>query len=165
MASMVRFQPFWSTRAAPPATFDRLIDRFLQEPLETVQPARTGRPANLYESDEAYWVELALPGVKPDDVEITVQENVLTLKAKRNWQAPERARPIWQGFGPAEWRQSFTLPGEVNPDRVEATLEHGVLRLQVGKADHARPHTIKVNAGRAAEIPEMTVTQTSDGEK
>ena len=112
--------------------------------------APRGVAANLYETEEAYWVELPLPGVKPEDLEVTVHENLLTITAKRTWEAPEKAQIIWQGFGGGEWKQSFTLPGEVNADRVEAVMDYGVLRLQLAKAEHVRPRTIRVNAASGA---------------
>src|SRR5207237_1631102 len=151
-------------------TFDRLFDRLFDDAFgwsrENAQtpPRSTGIAANLYETAEAYWVELPLPGVKPDDVEVTVHDTLLTISAKRNWELPEQAQPIWQGFGGGEWKQSFTLPGEVNPEKVEASMEYGVLRLQLSKAEHTKPRTIRVNGltgsggtpaieGKAVETP------------
>jgi HSP20 family protein len=130
MATIVRYEPFaLSRRWARPAGF----------------------AANLYETDGAYGVDLPLPGVKPEDVEVSLQQDVLTLKAKRTWATPEDAKPLWRGFGSGEWRQSFTLPGEVDGEKVEARLEDGVLRLHLPKAEHARPRQIKVQSGANAK--------------
>src|SRR5215216_4991712 len=128
MASMVRYEPFrlWGSRPGF-ERFDRLFDRLLEDTIERTQAPQHGVAANLYQTPEAYWVELPLPGVKPEDVEVTVQENLLTIAAKRTWQLPEQAQAIWQGFGPGEWQQSFTLPGEVTSDHVEASMEYGIL--------------------------------------
>ena len=90
-------------------------------------------------------MEVPLPAVKPEDLQITVQENVITLKARRDWARPEGAQSIWQGFAPGSWEHTFTLPGEVDADKVEAHLEHGLLRLQLPKAAHSRPRQITVN--------------------
>jgi HSP20 family protein len=164
MASMVRYEPFnlWGTRPGF-ESFDRLFDRLFEDSIERNQPAQRGVGANLYQTADAYWVELPLPGVKPDDVEVTVQETLLTIAAKRSWQMPEKAQAIWQGFGPGEWKQSFTLPGEVNPDGVEASMEYGVLRLSLPKAEHVRPRTIRVNgiAGNQPQAIEASVKDTT----
>ena len=164
MASMVRYEPFslWGRRPAF-ETFDRLFDRFFEEAAERRQDGTRRIGANLYQTPEAYWVELPLPGVKPEDVEVTVQENLLTIAAKRTWQLPEKAQAIWQGFGSGEWKQSFTLPGEVNSDRVEASMEYGVLRLHLPKAEHVRPRTIRVNglAGNQPQAIEAEVKETA----
>ncbi|CAA9291877.1 MAG: hypothetical protein AVDCRST_MAG77-5224 [uncultured Chloroflexi bacterium] len=155
MASIVRYEPFRVGLGGMARDFDRMFDRMLEDvPGFAARGARSratggANPANLYETPEAYWVELPLPGVRPEDVEVTVQENMLTLQAKRAWQTPENAKTIWQGFGQGEWRQSFTLPGEVNNEKVSASLEHGILRLELPKAEHAKPRTIRVNAGQA----------------
>jgi HSP20 family protein len=147
--AIVRYQPFAATSAWQNRSVDALFDRIFENafgraPFGGSRVSVPNVSANLYDSDEAYHVELPLPGVKPEDVSVTVQENVLTLRAKRSWETPANARRVWQGFAQGEWQQSFTLPGEVNADRVQASLEHGVLRLELPKADHARPRVIKV---------------------
>jgi len=162
MASIVRYEPFGLLGTRPSlGGFDRLFDRIFEDTVERAPTAERGIGANLYQTPDAYWVELPLPGVKPDDVEVTVQENLLTIAAKRSWQLPEKAQPIWQGFGPGEWKQSFTLPGEVNPERVEASMEYGVLRLHLPKAEHVRPRTIRVNGlgGNQPQAIETTATE------
>jgi len=145
--AVVRYEPFGLLNARP--SFEGLFDRLMEEGFgwgrEAAPATRAGVAANLYESPEAYWVELPLAGVKPDDVQVTVHQNVLTVGAKRTWQMPEQARAIWQAFGSGEWQQSFTLPGEVDPDKVEASMEYGILSLQLPKATHSRPRTIRVN--------------------
>jgi HSP20 family protein len=153
VASIVRYQPFRFPLAEVSRDFDRVFDRIFDDAFGARRPAAAAaNSANLFETQESYWVELPLPGVRPEDVEVTVQENVLSLKAKRAWEAPQNSRAIWQGFSQGEWRQSFTLPGEVNPERVAATLEHGVLRLELPKAEHMKPRTIRVNAGSQPTI-------------
>lgn len=149
MASMIRYQPIRIPLGGMAREFDRVFERFFDDTPAAPRAAGrlSGTAANLYETEAGYWVELPLPGVRPEDVEITAQENVLQLKAKRAWQTPENARTIWQGFSQGEWQQSFTLPGEVDASKVEATLEHGMLRLELPKAEHARPRTIRINAG------------------
>jgi HSP20 family protein len=144
--AIVRYEPFGVLNTRP--SFDALFDRLFEDAFGWGRPGtsatRSSVAANLYETQESYWVELPLPGVKAEDVEVTVQENLLTISAKRTWDMPEGAQPVWQGFGSGEWKQSFTLPGEVNPDQVQATLENGVLRLQLAKAEHIRPRTVRV---------------------
>lgn len=165
MPSIVRYDPFRVSLGEVARDLDRMFDRVMEDvPGFSGRGARmrAANPANLYETADAYWVELPLPGVRPEDVEITVQETLLTLRAKRAWQTPENAKAIWQGFGQGEWRQSFTLPGEVNNEKVNANLEFGVLRLELPKAEHARPRTIRVNAGNSiTAAPEAKLEATT----
>src|SRR5687767_13826098 len=150
MASMTRYQPFRLPLGGMTRDLDRVFDRLLDDSFGFARGERgdgaLGSPANLYETAEGYTVELPLPGVKAEDVELTVQDNILALRAKREWKAPEGSKAIWQGFTGGVWEQSFTLPGEVNRDRVEASMEHGILRLDLPKAEHSKPRSIRVNA-------------------
>jgi HSP20 family protein len=170
MESMLRYQPV-STLAGWPArsTIERLFDRVFDDAvIAAVQPSRGFTGANLYDSPEAYLIELPLPGVKAEDVEITVQDNLLTLTARQRWEVPQNAQPIWRGFGTGEMQQTVTLPGEVNAGAVQADLQDGILRLELPKAESARPRTIKVNgmirgAPSAVSVPAHGVDETANG--
>ncbi|MBI3970911.1 MAG: Hsp20/alpha crystallin family protein [Chloroflexi bacterium] len=169
MESMLRYQPV-STLAGWPARsrIDRLFDRVFDEAVIAVEPSRGFTGANLYESPEAYLVEIPLPGVKAEDVQITVQDNLLTLNARRRWEVPQNAQPIWRSFGTGEVQQTVTLPGEVNAEAVQADLHDGILRLELPKAESARPRTIKVNgmvrgASSAVSLPAIGVVETPNG--
>ena len=157
MARIVRFEPFSVAPRRPRPALDRAFDRMVLDTLglapRYAEARRSGLTSNLYETESGYAVELPLPGVKAEDVEVSVQENLLALTVKRQWSAPEQARVIWQGFGSGEWQQTFTLPGEVDAEHVAAHLEDGVLRLHLPKAAHARPRQIKVQAGAEAVKP------------
>jgi HSP20 family protein len=165
--AIVRYAPLplrgtWLSRPTPVGV-DRLFNRFFEDAFapRIAGHRRPGIAGNVYDSGKAFLVELPVPGVKPEDLGVTVHENVLTVKAKRTWSAPEGAQALWRGFGDGEWEQSFTLPGEVNAEQVEAHLEHGILRLELPKADHVLPRSIKIStngtsAGTPAEAPAET---------
>jgi HSP20 family protein len=157
MARIVRFEPFTIAPRRPLPASDRAFDRMVRDtlglPPRYAEARRPGLTSNLYETETGYSVELPLPGVKAEDVELSVQENLLALKVKRQWSTPEKARVLWQGFASGEWQQTFTLPGEVDAEHVAAHLEDGVLRLHLPKAAHARPRQIKVQAGGEAVKP------------
>jgi HSP20 family protein len=155
MQGLLRFQPA-STLAGWPARsrIDRLVDHVFDEAAQAIQPARGFAGANLYESPEAYLVELPLPGVKAEDVELTVQGTRLAVTARRLWEAPPNAQPIWRGFGTGELQEIVTLPGEVQTGAVQAELQDGILRLDLPKAERTRAHTITVNGdGRVRAAP------------
>jgi HSP20 family protein len=157
MANDARYEPFWPAgrRRGPYGDpFFERFDRVLQDAFgvtltPTADRERPGAAVNLYDTAEGYWLELPLPGVQPDGVDLSVQQNLLTLKARREWAPPADAQVLWQGFGAGQWQQTFALPGEVDADRVEARLADGVLRLHLPKAQHLRPRQITVQAGGA----------------
>jgi HSP20 family protein len=105
--------------------------------------------SNLFETKDAYVLQVALPGVTAEAVDITVQKEVLTLKAKGELKAPEGARAIWAGLGAAEYAQSFTLPAAVNAEGAHAAFVDGILTLTLPKAEHVKARTIKVTSGAA----------------
>ena len=136
----------WPARAGAAPDVDRGVD-------ELGPAGRAGRGfagANVYESAEAYLVELQLPGVTAADVALTVQADRLTLTATRHWAAPPNAQARARGFGPGELRQTVTLPGDVVADGVRADLQDGILRLELPKAADTRPRTIPVTGAAPA---------------
>jgi HSP20 family protein len=175
MEAMLHYRPV-SAFAGRTAQF--AIDRFFGGPLDdaalAIKPPSevTGfASANLYETPEGYRLEVPMPGVKAEDVEITVQDNRLTVKAQRRWELPPNAKSIWRAFGSGELQQTVTLPGEVHSGAVQADLHDGVLRLELPKAESARPRTITVNglngaahsASRAMDRPTEGVVEKAIG--
>lgn len=106
--------------------------------------AYTYPPVNLWEDDQNYFAEAELPGIPLDALEIFVSEgNQLTIQGERK---PLEAGGTWhrkeRGFG--KFSRTFTLPSEVDADKVEAKMEQGVLRVTLPKSERARPRRISV---------------------
>lgn len=104
-------------------------------------------PLDAYRKGEQFLVRIDLPGVKPDDVDITVEDNVLTVKAVRP--VPElsgdvetlASERVYGSFS----RQLF-LGRNLDTARIEARYEDGVLNLVIPVAEHARPRRIEISA-------------------
>ena len=101
---------------------------------------------NLYETRDSYIMQVLLPGVKVDDLEITAHDNVLTLRGKTEVTVPEGAQSIWVGMGGGEFREEVTLPGDVNADQASAEYHDGILTLTLPKTERAKVRQIKVGA-------------------
>ena len=102
---------------------------------------------NVWEDDAAFYVEADLPDVAADKLDVTVKEgNRLTLAGERK--APEPAHAVWhrQERFAGTFSRELTLPTPVDPDRVQAKFEHGVLKLTLPKSEAARPRKITVKA-------------------
>lgn len=100
-------------------------------------------PANLWEEEGKWCVELELPGVKQEGIDITLEKNALRITAERK--APEGERKYWhQERTYGQLQRLFTLPETVDPDRIEAELADGVLRLNLPKKPEAQPKKIEV---------------------
>lgn len=103
---------------------------------------------NVWEDDANLYVEAELPGVKAEDLDVSVVGEELTLKGKRGDDAPQEASYHRRERGVGEFTRVLRLPVPVNPDQVQASLENGVLQLTLPKAESAKPRKIKVNSGK-----------------
>jgi len=119
-------------------------------------------PLDVYETGDALTVRASLPGVAPDDIDITVTGDTLTLRAELRDEATAGAEARYHQrehrYGSVA--RSLTLPVEVQPDKVEASFEHGVLTLTMPKAARFQPRSIKINTGGASARP---ITAQSSG--
>lgn len=103
-------------------------------------------PTEVVESDDELRFAIEMPGLKPEDIEITVQNNVLTISAEKKAQEERSGREyrlFERRYG--RMQRSFTVPPTVSSDRCEAQYEHGVLTLRLPKAEAARPRRISIN--------------------
>ncbi|GIV95532.1 MAG: hypothetical protein KatS3mg057_0189 [Herpetosiphonaceae bacterium] len=103
-----------------------------------------GPELDLYEFSDAYVVELTAPGLRPQDIELHVQQNVLTIAGRPGEEKREQVSYLVRERASGSFKRSVTFPEPIDTDAVEALLEHGILRVRVPKAKSARAQTIKV---------------------
>lgn len=101
--------------------------------------------ADLYENDEAYVLEMELPGFGREDIELTVERNVLSVSGQRSVEE-EREDVTFhlRERGITRFSRSFALPRAMDGDAVEARFDNGVLTVTLPKAAEARPKRIEV---------------------
>jgi HSP20 family protein len=120
-------------------------------------------PLDVIERDDAFEVRASVPGVKPEDLEVTVQGERLTLRAETKPSTEERRGENWllreHRYGAVQ--RSVTLPSPVNSEQAEARIEHGVLTLRLPKLQEARPRRISVGPGTPSAQPHAGDTVTS----
>ena len=113
---------------------------------EAGETTRTWQPlVDIIENDHAYEVKAELPGIAKEDVQLTVENNVLTLSGERKFEKDvnqENCHRIERSYG--AFSRSFTLPSRVDAEKVEARYENGVLTVVVPKAVEARPKKITI---------------------
>jgi HSP20 family protein len=100
---------------------------------------------DIFEENGAIRLLAELPGVKPEDVKISVEGNLLTIKGTKEQVAEEKAEKVHRyerAFGTFE--RTFTLPATVAAEKIKATYGNGVLTLTLPKTEAAKPHLIKV---------------------
>ncbi len=151
MADLMTWDPFREF-----APLRQMMDRLIEDAW-----VRTGAmwsmegygpfPCDIYETDDEYVVSAALPGLKPEDVEVTVEGNTVTISGEIKPEAPEREpRYYLHERRHGRFSRRITLPAGIEADKVRAVLEHGVLTLHVPKAEALRPRRIPIQAGPVA---------------
>jgi len=140
------------------------MDRFWREGFPATTSSGTWAPRmDVVEEPNQYRVRMSIPGVKPDDVQIQVEQNMLTVSGElRQEQAPSGGRYLHQEHYAGSFSRSISLPGGIDTEQANAQFEHGVLTITLPKSEAARPRRIQVQAGGATA--QMTQGETG-GEK
>ncbi len=148
---IVRWEPFRelvSTQDRLNRLFNNTFSRFFEEgdgsTLRTCAP-----PVDVFETDQNVVIKAELPGVKPEDVEVRVEDGSLYLKGERKFEKEvkeENYHHIERTYG--NFVRSFPLPNSVNADEAKAEYKDGVLTLTMPKREEAKPKTIKILASK-----------------
>jgi len=132
---------------------DRLFDDTVFRPYTSLGNGELSRlPLNVRTTADALIVEADLPGMRPEDVEITLENNTLTIRAEdRTERTEEQGDWLVREIGHGSVMRTVTLPTGLEADKAEATFEHGVLRLRVPKAEQVKPRQIQIRPVTAGE--------------
>lgn len=127
-----------------PAEMTHLFDQFFGSAAQ--QPQSWPAPATLYEQGDHYTVEIDMPGVKQDALELTYEKGTLSISAERK-AAEADDRKVWQeerGYGRVT--RQVKLPELADPESIGAELRDGVLRVTVAKKPEAQPKKIEIKS-------------------
>jgi HSP20 family protein len=166
--TLVRRQSPFSELVTLRQAMDRLFDDTVFRPLTayTGQGDLARLPLDVRTTSDALLVEAALPGIKPEDVDITVENGSLTIRAEdRSERSEDQNGWVVREISRGSVMRTVTLPTGLEPDRAEATFEHGVLKLRIPKAEQLKPRQIRITPvtnGEARQV-ESGEPQTADG--
>ena len=139
--NLVRWDPF--------ADLKQAMDRALDESIRPLTVLRSigdmaFMPMDVYQTPNELVIKATIPGVKPEDVDITITGDTLTISAEMKEEKVEKAEYLYRErrFGAAT--RTITLPKALKTDETHATFENGVLTLTIPKAEEAKPKQIKV---------------------
>jgi HSP20 family protein len=151
MANLTRWDPFREM-----ALMRSWMDRMLEESnfgLRGGEQEGAGAVAlDVAEDNDSFIVHASIPGINPEDVEITLQNDVLTIRgqtSQQNEQKNQRFHLRERRFG--SFTRSIVLPSAVNREEINATCENGVLTIRLPKSQEQKPRRISINAGRTIE--------------
>lgn len=128
--------------------FFRMVDSLFNQDLlqsEEVSNRTWMPPVDIQETTDSYRLVAELPGLTKEDIDITLENNVLRLSGERKFEKDakkEGYHRIERVYG--TFARAFTLPSQVNHDKVEASFENGVLTISVPKAEQAKPRKIAI---------------------
>jgi len=147
MRAINRWEPF---RGA--TTLQDQVNRLFNDVFERNQPESNlstwAPPVDIYESEHELVVKADLPDVDPKELDIRVENNVLTLRGERKFEKKvneDNYLRIERTYG--AFSRSFSLASTVNPEAIKADYQNGVLTLSIPKREEAKPKQIKVNVG------------------
>jgi HSP20 family protein len=149
--ALIRWEPVAELNTLQ-TEMNRLFNTFFDQPAATGRgdvPARRWMPAmDLVETGDQYVLRADLPGLSDEDVNIQLQDNVLTVSGERKTEhetAQEGYYRLERAFG--GFSRSLTLPDGVNPDAVKAHFDRGVLEIRIPKPEQRKPRQVQINVG------------------
>ncbi len=151
MLPMLR-QNGWSRAAVDPSyerfagEFDRVFNRMFGTDGGVLNEAWAGVPTSIWEDGDHVYVELDLPGFAREDLEIVAHNGVMTIRGERKSKAPENINYIYNNRYFGGFERSIKLSSAVDRDGMKATLENGVLRIELAKADSAKPTKVEIQS-------------------
>ena len=145
MISLTRRQPLREM-----VSLHRTLEDAFSQPF--VRPGlwglRGSYPAlDVYETPDDVVVKAVVPGIKPEDIKVTIVANTLTIEGETKWDEEVKAESyVYRERSFGRFRRLVTLPRSVSPDDASAEFENGVLTLTVPKAKEAKTRSIKIVA-------------------
>jgi HSP20 family protein len=155
MATMMRWDPFQDLRSAQDemAQMSPMLAHALglhTQPQGSATATAWVPALDISERKDAYLVTVELPGLKPEDLEITLEDGLLTIQGERQLtseSSEQQFHRVERRYG--AFRRSITLPAHVMAEGIQASFEDGVLQILVPKAEEAKPKRIQVRPGPA----------------
>jgi HSP20 family protein len=128
---LMRFDPF--------REIDRVFDQFFSG-------RQASMPMDAYRHGDTFVVHLDLPGVDPSSIDVSTQQNVLTVSAERHWEAVEGDDVIANERAQGTFTRRLFLGEALNTDEIHASYDNGVLTLTIPVAETAKPRRIEVTS-------------------
>jgi HSP20 family protein len=128
-------------RFEPSRDFDRLAEQMFTAGLRGMPRSV---PMDAYRRGDQFLIHLDLPGVDPDAIELTVEQNVLTIRAERRFEPEEGDEPVVSERPQGTFTRQLLLGESLDTDRLEADYDQGVLTLRIPVAEEAKPRRVQI---------------------
>jgi len=150
MRTLSRWEPFRGALTLQDQV-NRLFGDVLDQTREESNLKSWAPAVDIHETEHELIVKADLPGVDPKDLDIRVENNLLTIRGERKFEKKvneDNYLRVERAYG--SFSRSFSLANTVNPEAIKADYQNGVLTLNIPKREEAKPKQIKVNAGTPA---------------
>jgi HSP20 family protein len=118
-------------------------------------------PLDAYRRGDHFYVHFDLPGVDPDSIELTVEKNVLTVKAERSWQPDEGDEVVVCERPQGSFTRQLFLGDTLDTDNIEAKYDKGVLTVSIPVAEAAKPRKVAISNGSSTESKAIEAESTA----
>ena len=147
---LMRFDPF------------RELDRLIQQSGTAREPVM---PMDAYRRGDRFIVHFDLPGVDPSSIDLTVEKNVLTVRAERNWQRQEDDEIVVSERPQGAFTRQLFLGEGLDVEHIEARYDNGVLTISIPVAEQAKPRKVAITSspGTGETISAQSTESTADG--
>lgn len=147
MSNMAPWEPYREMMSLRDA-MNRLFEESVLRPgfLAATETSSAGAPVDIYETEDSVVLKATVPGVRPEDIDVTISGDVLTIKGEFK---PEEPTEKQRNFIRQERRfgsfcRQLTLPTAIDSNRVSATFENGILTLEMPKREEVKPKSVKI---------------------
>jgi HSP20 family protein len=154
MTTIMRYDPFREALSLRNA-LDQLFEQSFVRPFWGFSGAQgAGVLVDVYETERGYQVQALLPGVKSEDIDLSVQQNSLTLKGQTHPTIKPEQKVNWlvQEIGTGTFERSITFPREIDVDQVTTSYENGVLTISAPFSEAHRPKKISITGSQPKQM-------------
>jgi HSP20 family protein len=130
------------------------MSRLFERPFTGIEPTGPLAPGawipsmDVYETEDTIVAELDLPGIEPDDVEVSVEDSTLTVRGRREFSDEVKEKDLHRverRYG--SFTRAITMPRTADTEKVQARFDKGVLTVEVPKVEQARPRKVEIEVG------------------
>jgi HSP20 family protein len=147
MVNLMTYDPFREIRALQDEVNRLFASTFSRTGDGDLMRGSWSPNVDIFENKDQIVIEAELPGLRPEDVDISIENNVLTIHGERKFEKKDETDNylrVERSYG--SFTRSFTLPPTVSSENVDAVFENGLLRLTLAKREEAKPKKIEIKA-------------------
>jgi HSP20 family protein len=148
MTVLTRWEPFREFTTLQDRMNRLFRDSFGDVRDEALTTSNFAPPVDVYEDEHNVTLKIEVPGIDEKDIDVKIENNTLTVHGERGFEKEEKEenfRRVERQYG--SFTRQFTLPTTIDPEKVQANYDKGILKIQLAKRAEAKPKQIKVNVG------------------